>query len=165
MVRPHGEGTVAHGAWRVHERDMFKFLPLLLAFAPAVAAAQAVQPGAWDVTSKVVDLTVPGIPAFMARMAKGKSKAEHRRLAAGEGIEALLAPDPKAHCRVDSQRVADGRYTQALSCPRKNGESMRIARAGTYTAAGFIGRATLSGATSKGAMSVTLDQHAVRVGD
>ncbi len=165
MLRPHGEGTVAHGAWRVHERDMFRFLPLLLASAPAVAAAQAAQPGAWDVTSKVVDLTVPGVPGFIARMVRGQSKAEHRRLAAGEGAEALLAPDPKAHCRVDSQRIADGRYSQALSCPRKNGEPLRIARAGTYTAAGFVGRATLSGATPKGAMSVTLDQRAVRVGD
>ena len=144
---------------------MLRLLAWLLAAAPIAAGAQALQPGAWDVTSKVVDLTIPGVPAFMARMAKGKSKAEHRRLAAGEGIEALLAPDAKAHCRVDSQRIADGRYTQALSCPRKNAEPLRIARAGTYTAAGFVGRATLSGASPKGAMSVTLDQRAARVGD
>lgn len=144
---------------------MLKLLAWLLAVIPAAATAQAVQPGSWDVVSKVVDLTIPGVPGFMARMARGKSKAEHRRVVAGEGVEALLAPDSKAHCRVDSQRIADGRYTQALSCPRKNGEPLRIARAGTYTAAGFTGRATLSGTSPKGAMSVTLDQRAVRVGD
>ena len=79
-------------------------------------------------------------------------------------MEALLAPDPKARCRVDSQRVADGRYAQALTCPQKKGEPMRIVRAGTYNAAGFVGRATVAGTTPKGPLSIVLDQRAARVG-
>jgi hypothetical protein len=135
-----------------------------LVLLPAAAGAQALQPGAWDVTSKVVDLTVPGVPGFLVRMARGKSKAEHKRLSAGQGVDALLAPDPKARCRVDSQRVADGRYAQALTCPQKKGEPMRIVRAGTYDATGFVGRATVAGTTPKGALSIVLDQRAARVG-
>lgn len=131
---------------------------------PAAADAQAVQPGAWDVTSKVVDLTVPGVPGFLVRMMRGKSKAEHKLLAAGQGVEALLAPDPKARCSVDSQRVTGGRCAQALTCPQKKGEPMHIVRAGTYDATGFVGRATVAGTTPKGSLNIVLEQRAARVG-
>ena len=135
-----------------------------LAATPLPAAAQAVAPGAWDVTSTVVDLTVPGVPGFIRRLVRGKSKAEHKQLAAGQGVAALLAPDPKAHCRVIEQQVADGRYLQTLSCPQKQGEPLRIARAGTYDATGFAGRATVSGATAKGPIHIVLDQRARHTG-
>lgn len=135
-----------------------------LPVAAQAAAAQAVAAGAWDVTSTVVEMTVPGVPGFIQRMIRGKSKAEHKRLAAGQGVAALLAPDPKARCQILTQQVADGRYQQALSCPQKAGEPLRIARTGTYDAAGFAGRATVSGATAKGPIHIVLDQHARRTG-
>ena len=130
----------------------------------AAAAGQAVEPGAWAVRSTVVDLTLPGVPGFLQRMARGKLKAERKRLATGQGVEALLAPEPKAGCRIDSQRVADGRYAQALTCPQKRGEPLHINRAGTYDSAGFVGRATVTGTTPKGAIGIVLDQRASRVG-
>ena len=136
----------------------------VLTLLPTAAAAQAVQPGSWDVTSTVVELTVPGVPGFLQRMARGRSKAEHKRLVAGQGVEALLAPDPKARCHVDSQTVGGGRYAQALTCPQKKGEPLRIARAGTVDATGFAGTATVSGATPKGALRIVLAQRAARVG-
>ena len=105
---------------------------------PAAASSQVIQPGAWDVTSKVVDLTVPGMPGFIARMVRGKSRAEHKRVIAGQGVEALLAPDPKARCRVDGERIANGRYEQALTCPQKTGDPLHIPRAGTYTPAASL---------------------------
>lgn len=128
------------------------------------ATVQMVQPGDWDVTSKVVDLTAPGIPGFLVRMMKGKSKAERKHLSSGQGIEALQMPDPKAQCRIDSQRVADGRYAQTLRCSQKKGDWMRISRTGTYDTAGFAGRATVTGTTPKGALNIVLDQRATHVG-
>jgi hypothetical protein len=116
------------------------------------------------VTSTVRELSVPGVPGFLQRMARGRAKAEHKRVATNQGVEALLAPDPKAKCRVDSQIIAAGRYAQVLTCPQKNGEPMRVNRAGTYDAAGFSGRAMVTGTTAKGALSIVLDQRAVRVG-
>lgn len=145
---------------------MFKLLAAaLLLSCAAGAAAQAVPAGQWDVSSTVVDLSVPGMPGFLQRMVRGKSRAEHKRLLAGQGVEALLEPDPKAHCRVDSQRIENGQYSQALTCPQRRGEPMHIARSGTYDAAGFIGRAAVSGATTKGALRIVLAQRAVRVRD
>lgn len=142
-------------------RSLTPFAVLLLL--PAMGSAQSLAQERWDVTSTVVDLTVPGAPGFLLRMAKGKSRAEHKCVAPGQSVAALLAPDPKARCRVDRQQIADGRYTQALTCPQKNGTPMQVSRAGTYTAGGFVGRAEMTGQTAKGRMNVVLDQRAARV--
>ena len=137
-------------------------LAAALLLLPVPVVAQTLQPGTWDVTSTVVDLTVPGVPGFLQRMVKGKSKAERKQLAAGQGIEALLVPDPKARCRIVDQRIADGHYAQTLSCPQKKGDAMNISRSGTYDARGFSGRATVRGATARGPISIVLDQSARR---
>ena len=127
-------------------------------------AAPLVQAGSWNVTSKVIDLTIPGLPGFLARMARGKSKAERKQIAAGQGIKDLLAPDPKAKCRIESQSIADGRYDQVLACPQKDGEPMRITRSGSYNATGFTGQAIVNGTTPKGSLRIILDQRASRAG-
>jgi hypothetical protein len=150
---------------------MFKyFVAALIAFpsVTTVAAAstvQAVPAGRWDVTSTVVEMTIPGVPGFLVRMMRGKSKAEHKRVSAGQGVEVLFVPDPKAKCRVDSQRVADGRYAQTLSCPQKQREPLHIVRTGTYDGTGFVGQAMVTGTTPKGAMKIVLNQRAARIGD
>ncbi|MES3152823.1 DUF3617 domain-containing protein [Sphingomonas faeni] len=138
---------------------------LILASSVATASALPIAPGRWDVTSTVAELSVPGVPGFMVRMMRGKSKAEHKRVTPGQGIEALLAPDPKAQCRVDSQQIANGHYSQALTCPQKRGEPLHISRAGTFDRTGFAGNATVVGTSPKGAMRIVLNQRATRVGD
>ena len=143
---------------------MLRSLALPLALTPAIVSAQVFQPGAWDVTSKIVEFSVPGVPGLIARMIRGKSKAEHKRLAAGESVAALLAPDPKARCRIDDQRIDGGRYAQTLTCRQMEGEPMHIARTGSYGASGFAGEATVTGTTPKGPLRIVLDQRAARVG-
>ena len=123
-----------------------------------------VAPGAWDVVSRVVDITVPGVPGFLVRMACGRSKAEHKRVEQGQRVDALLAPDPKARCRIESQSVADGRYAQTLACPQKKGAPLLIMRSGSYDALGFAGQAIVTGTTPKGALRIILDQRASRIG-
>ncbi|MBB3472082.1 DUF3617 family protein [Sphingomonas sp. BK345] len=129
-----------------------------------VIGPRHVEPGAWDVVSKVVDITVPGVPGFLVRMARGKSKAEHKRVSQGQGVDALLAPDPEARCRIESQSVADGRYAQTLACPQKKSTPLHIVRSGSYDASGFAGQAIVTGTTPKGALRITLDQRASRIG-
>jgi len=146
---------------------MLRSLAVALIVLPSAALAddRAMAPGRWDVTSVTVDMAVPGMPGFVARMMRGRSKTEHKRLSAGQGTEALLAPDPKARCHVDTQRVADGRYEQALTCPQKRGEPVQVTRKGNYDTKGFTGQATVTGKTSKGPMRIVLNQRASRVGD
>lgn len=137
-------------------------LPALLLILPAAGSAQSAPPVRWAVTSTVVDLTMPGTPGFLLKMAKGKSKAEHKCIPAGQTVTALLAPDPKSQCRVDSEHIADGRYTQALTCSQRSGEPMKANRVGTYDANGFAGRLEMTGQSPKGAVRVVLDQRAAR---
>lgn len=146
---------------------MFKYLiPTLLVIPSAsLAADQVLAPGSWHVTSTTVDMSVPGVPGFVVRMMRGKSKKERKRLSPGQGVEALLAPDPKARCRIDFERVSDGKYEQALTCPQKKGQTVHVARTGSYNKTGFVGRATVTGTTSKGPMRIVVDQRAARVGD
>lgn len=155
--------AIARRVRAVHDDAMRKRLVALLPLA-AAAPVQPLEAARWDVTSKVVEFVAPGVPGFVARMIRGKSRAEHKRLSPGEGVESLLLPDPKAHCRVDSQSVSDGRYAQTLTCPQKDGRPLRIDRSGTFNAGGFVGRATVSGMTPKGALRIVLDQRATRVG-
>lgn len=96
---------------------------------------------------------------------QGQSKAERKLVASGQGIDALIAPDPKARCTVETQQVSSGRYAQALSCPQKGGSPIHVLRSGTYDAAGFRGEATVSGSTPKGPMRMVLRQRAARVSD
>jgi hypothetical protein len=146
---------------------MFRSLVAALIVLPsaAIAGDQALAPGNWEVTSTTVEMSVPGMPGFLARMMQGKSKTEHKRLSADQGVEALIAPDPKARCRIDVQHVANGKYDQVLTCPQKRGEPVRVTRAGIYDKMGFVGRATVTGTTSKGPMRIVLTQRAARVGD
>ena len=146
---------------------MLKFFAatIIMVSTAALAVDQVLAPGRWSVTSTTVEMAVPGLPGFVARMMRGKSKTEHKRLTEGQGVEALIAPDPKAGCHVDSQHVAVGKYDQTLTCPQKRSEAVRVIRAGTYDKSGFAGRATVTGTTAKGPMRIVLDQRAARLGD
>ena len=119
-------GSVAKPRDAVLRPGMLPLLFAVLLPPGSITTAQALAPGDWDIKSTVVTLAVPGLPGFIQRMAKGRTKAERKRLVAEQGIEALLAPDPKATCRIDSQHVAQGRYNQVPTCPQKKGQPMQV---------------------------------------
>ena len=143
----------------------FPAAALILLPTAALAADQALPPGRWGIKSTTVEMSVPGLPGFVARMMRGKSKTELKRLSVGQGVNALIAPDPKAGCHIDSQQIAEGRYNQTLSCPQKRGEPIRVTRAGSYDGSGFTGQAMVVGTTPKGPMRISLNQRATRLGD
>lgn len=111
-----------------------------------------------------MQLDVPGVPAFIKRMARGHTTTERKCLLPGQTVAALPAPGPKALCRVDQVAIASGRYTQTLTCPQKQGRPMTVARSGKYYANGFNGRATVTSSTNKGPMNIILDQQASHSG-
>ena len=105
-------------------RAMRRWFAFALLISPVSVFAQSIQPGKWDVTSTAVDLVVPGAPAFLLRMMKGKSKTERKCLdqsAANTGVAALLVPDPKAQCRVESLQVGAGRLCAVADLPAEIG--------------------------------------------
>ena len=139
-------------------------LPLL---APAAVHAQAIAPGRWDVTSRAVDLVIPGTPGFLLSMARGKSRTERKCLTpdqAATGIAALLVPKAQAKCTVQRAVVAGGRIDHAMLCPQKGGAPLGVTRTGSYTPAGFTLRMTMAGTGPKGPMRIVADQTAVHAG-
>ena len=156
--------VLANDADGRHARRMCKSLLVAVALLPAAVGAQTVPSVVWEVRSTIVSLDVPGVPAFLRRMAKGHMSAERKCLPPNPPIAALLAPDPKAHCRIDEAEMASGRYLQTLTCPQKQGRPMRVVRSGAYSADGFSGRAVVTGTTGKGPTTITLDQRASRSG-
>lgn len=139
-----------------------RILTLIFTLAlPAVADAQAVQPGEWTGKIVVRELSVPGAPAFLLSMAKGKSRSERKCVSAAlaaEGPSALLAPDPKANCTISRQQIGNGRYEQVLACPQKKGTPLTVVRRGTYDASGLTGNVVMTGQTPRGAMRFAGDQ-------
>jgi hypothetical protein len=139
-------------------RAMLRWFAFVLLISPVSVFAQSIQPGKSEVTSTAVDLVVPGAPAFLLRMMKGKSKSERKcvdQSAANAGVTALLVPDPKAQCRVESLQIASGRYTQALTCQQKWGAGHPDQARKHYNASGFAGRLDMTGETPKGPMSMS----------
>ncbi|WP_076072788.1 DUF3617 domain-containing protein [Sphingomonas montana] len=144
--------------------------PLLLSMlllAPAALPAQPIAPGRWDVKSTGVDLVIPGTPAFMLRMLRGRSQTEKKCLLPAQaqgGIAALLVPKPDARCQVERAVAAGGRIDHVMLCPQKDGAPLRIVRAGIYTPAGFTLHMTMTGTTPKGPMRIVADQVATHAG-
>jgi hypothetical protein len=95
---------------------MFRSVAAALIILPsaALAADQTLAPGGWDVTSTMVEMSVPGLPNFLARTMNGKLQAEHQRLSGSQGVEALIASDAKARCRVDTEHVT-GQHVTGVS--------------------------------------------------
>lgn len=145
---------------------MLEYFVAIAMLLPVVTAAAETPmlAGRWDVRSTNVEMSIPGMPSFVASLLRGRSKVEHKRLTTGQGIEALLAPDPEARCRVTLQHVAEGRYHQTLTCPQKRGNPVQVVRSGTYDSRGLVGEATVTGVTAKGPMRIALAQRAARVG-
>lgn len=115
--------------------------------------------------STAVDLTIPGAPGFLVRMMRGKSRTEHKCLIpeqASAGIASLFVPKPEAKCRVERAQIAGGRIDHVMFCPQKQGEPLRVERAGVYTASGFTARMTMAGRTLKGPMRIVADQVGTR---
>ncbi len=146
---------------------MRSILLATLLLIPAPLGAQAVAPGGWTAKTTVRELDVPGLPKFLVRRARGKSRSEAKCIApaqASTGIAQLLTPAPKAKCTVERQQVANGRFEQVMLCPQKKGSPMRVERAGAYSAAGIVGTVTMSGQTPKGPMKALADQTITRTG-
>ncbi len=139
---------------------MIRALPLILLL-PAAADAPAIRAGGWANTITVREVVAPGVPGFLLRTAKGKSRTMKVCIppqAAATGPAALLAPDPKAKCTVERQAMAAGRYEQVLSCPQKSGAPLRVERTGRYDANGLTGQVSMAGTGPKGSFRFAGDQ-------
>lgn len=120
---------------------------------PAIAAVAAIaacsggsvalQPGQWEMVTKVTDAEVPGAPPAMAAqmkqaIASTPPQTQSRCISPAEAanpVAGLANPSGNAAgCTFGKQTFAGGRIDIAATCPSPTGGTMQTTFAGTYTA-------------------------------
>ena len=131
-------------------------LPFLLLL-PAAAADDAIRPGAWQLTSRVSDAAVPGVPGFLVNMVVKRPKVEEKCVipdALDPGMSRLLAPNPIGKCVLERNDVADGRFVQVMTCPFRVTGPLRVVRVGSYDRTSYRADVTMTGVEKKNARIV-----------
>lgn len=122
-------------------------LPPLLCLA-AAAPEEAIAPGAWQLTTRVSEAHVPGVPGFLVNMVVKRPKVEEKCAVAGPldaGMSRLLAPNPIGKCVLERNHVAEGRFVQVMTCPHKITGPLRVVRVGGYDRTSYRADVTMTG--------------------
>lgn len=101
----------------------------------AIAADTAVTPGQWEVTSIVESVEMPGAPAGMLDMMKGKPRVMSICITAADaqnGPQALLKESGE-NCKSVSYSAQGDRLTSVMKCSQGGGE-MTVSMTGTFSA-------------------------------
>ena len=126
-------------------------LPLLL-LAATGAPKEAIAPGAWQLTSRVTEASVPGVPGFLVNMVLKRPKVEEKCAVAGPleaGMSRLLAPNPVGKCVLERNEVSDGRFVQVMTCPHKITGPLQVVRVGSYDRTSYRAQVTMVGVGKK----------------
>ena len=141
--------------------------PLLfavLAAFPALAAAQSVQPGNWEIVTTVESIELPGAPAGIAAMMKGRPlKVSHcvTPEEAARGPQDMIKA--RKECQFARYSMTGGKLSSEMTC-KQGGSSMTTTVDGSFTATSF----TTSGrtvATGGRPMTMTATTVGHRIGD
>lgn len=129
---------------------------LILAAAGAAHAASPIQPGLWDVTTKIDTLSMPGAPPAMAQ-AMRQPRTVRTCITpeqAAQGPRSIQQADKT--CKVGRYDMAGGKYVAEFVCRRPTG-TMTTRSVGTYTPSSFTSKSQMSGSGQMTmAMSMTV---------
>ena len=98
-----------------------------------VAAQATIQPGQWETTSTVTDADMPGVPAIIIGMMKGRPKTFSHCITPEQA-----AKDPRSliqtgkSCTIQSFSMTGGKLSSVTVCPQPKGV-MTVTSTGTYT--------------------------------
>lgn len=139
-----------------------------LALAPAAALAQAsgVTAGQWEIAVTTDTIDMPGQPAFIANMMRGKTvKVKHciTPEAAARGPQDMLKSDKR--CVFTRYSMQGGRMNSAMTCQQPGGGTLNSVSSGSFTPTSFTaqGRSVVTGGQMP--MTMTATTTARRVGD
>ena len=122
--------------------------------AGAFAQSLGIQPGQWEIVSTTTAAEMPGAPAGVADMMRGRSITVRHCITPREAAEGPQAAMKKNNsCRVSYHVGAGGRFTSEMSCA-EGGGTMTANSAGTVNATSFSSttRMVMAGAA---AMTIT----------
>ena len=109
----------------------------LLAAVPALAAAQSVTPGKWEITNTVESMDMPGAPPGIAAMMKGHPiKVSHcvTPEEAARGPQDMMKS--RKECQFTRYSMAGGKLSSEMVC-KQGGGTMTAVSTGSVTATSF----------------------------
>lgn len=139
----------------------------------AIAAALADAPrplaGQWEVTAKVIDVQMPGMPDNMKRMmmdAMGQRPTFNYCLTKeqAEGDPATLWKETNGDCEYESLSIANGKVDAVAVC-RDQGAQMRMTMSGTHTETSYRTRNEMQMSTGQGDGLMIVEAEGRRIGD
>ena len=135
----------------------------LLAAAPA-QAAPGIQPGEWEISVTVNSVDMPGAPAGVANMMRGRTTTIHHCITpadAARGPQDLMKSDPS--CTFTKYSMAGGKLSSEMTCMRKN-MTITASSTGSFTPVSFTatGRSVVTGGAM---MTTTTTTNGRRIGE
>lgn len=130
---------------------------------PGVVAAQAVQPGQWDIATTIDSIDMPGAPPQVAAMMRGRTTHIKHCISAedaAKGPQELMKSNKS--CRFTRYSMAGGKLDSEMTCTQGGG-TMTAVSTGSFTPTSFAttGTVTMSGAQ---AMRMTASTAGKRIG-
>ncbi len=140
------------------------FLFALLAAVPALAAAQSVTPGKWEITTTVQSMEMPGAPPGIAAMMKGRPiRVTHCLTAeeAAKGPQEMMKS--RKECQFTRYSMSGGKLSSEMVC-RQGGGTMTATSTGSFSPTDFTtsGRSVMTGSQP---MTLTATTVGHRIGD
>jgi len=120
---------------------------------PAVAHAQTIQPGQWEITVNTTSADMPGAPPGVARSMRGAPRKISNCVTAEQasrGPKDMLKAAP--NCTFTSYSMAGGKMTADMRCTNAGG-TMTARTTGSFTPTSF---STTSNMTMTGRMTMKM---------
>ncbi|MDP3908731.1 DUF3617 domain-containing protein [Novosphingobium sp.] len=110
-----------------------------------IAAAELAQPqpGQYRMTTRITELTIPGMPPEMAAQAKGMFSATGQTVEycltpedAAKGFEEMTRRSAEGNCTYQRFSAKDGKLDAAMTCKTGQGAETKSEVSGTFTPTG-----------------------------
>jgi hypothetical protein len=120
----------------------------LMLFAPAIVVAAAcsgqpstLQPGNWEMTTKITSVELPGVagPAAQQMQRAMANRTDTQTVCitpqqAANPMGGMMSGQGQEGCQISDQTFAGGVMRASATCPGPGGGQMRMSWEGTYTA-------------------------------
>lgn len=141
---------------------MKRLLALTLLVAAPALAAPSIQPGLWQMSSRIVSAEMPGAPPAMVDAMKRRPQNHSYCLSAkdAEANPRSLFEKTDGKCRYTKFSMSGGKLAMEAVCAGATMTSV-----GRYSATGYTVRGTMVMKSPQGVMRMTTDVVGKRVGD
>jgi hypothetical protein len=138
-------------------------LAIVALLTAGAAQAGPIQPGLWEITSKVETINMPSAPPAVAQAMRGRPTTVRNCVTpeqAAQGPREMMKADKS--CSFTRYNLTGGVFDSEVVCKRPTG-TMTASSTGRYTPTSFAARSRMNG-TGKMAMTMTASMTGKRIG-